>query len=44
MRTAITDFLKWMLVKGQTYNEALDYSKLPAAVVAHEQKLISQIH
>jgi phosphate transport system substrate-binding protein len=43
-RTAITDFLKWMLVKGQTYNEGLDYAKLPAAIVAQEQKQIAEIH
>jgi len=43
-RTAITDFLKWMLVKGQSYNEGLDYAKLPPSIVASEQKLIADIH
>lgn len=43
-RTAITEFLKWMLVKGQTYCEGLDYSKLPASIVAQEQKQIADIH
>jgi phosphate transport system substrate-binding protein len=42
-RTAITDFLKWMLGKGQTYSEGLDYAKLPASIVAQEQKLIAEI-
>jgi phosphate transport system substrate-binding protein len=43
-RAAIKDFLSWMLVKGQTYNEGLDYAKLPASIVASEQKLIAEIH
>jgi phosphate transport system substrate-binding protein len=42
-RTAITDFLKWMLAKGQTYSEGLDYAKLPASIVAQEQKQIAEI-
>ncbi len=42
-RTAIVDLLHWMLTKGQTYNEALGYAKLPAAVVAQEEKQIALI-
>jgi phosphate transport system substrate-binding protein len=42
-RAAITDFLKWMLAKGQTYSEGLDYAKLPASIVAQEQKQIAEI-
>jgi phosphate transport system substrate-binding protein len=42
-RTAIADFLHWMLVKGQTYNESLGYAKLPASVVAQEEKQIALI-
>ena len=42
-RDAIKDFLKWMLVDGQNYNEGLSYAKLPKAVVAKEAKAISLI-
>jgi len=42
-RDAIKDFLKWMLTTGQSYNESLGYAKLPAAVVAKEQKQIAEI-
>ena len=42
-RTAIVDFLHWMLTKGQTYNEGLGYAKLPASVVAQEEKQIAMI-
>jgi phosphate transport system substrate-binding protein len=42
-RTAIVDFLHWMLTKGQTYNESLGYAKLPASVVAQEEKQIAMI-
>lgn len=42
-RTAIEDFLKWMLTTGQGYNEGLSYAKLPASVVAKEQKAIALI-
>ena len=42
-RDAIKDFLKWMLVDGQKYNEGLTYAQLPKAVVAKEMKAISLI-
>ncbi len=42
-RTAIVDFLRWMLTTGQNYNETLGYAKLPANVVAQEQKQIALI-
>ena len=42
-RTAIVDFLKWMLIKGQTYNEGLGYAKLPPNVIAQETKQIAMI-
>jgi len=42
-KKVITEFLRWMLTSGQTMVEALDYAKLPAAVVSKEQKAISKI-
>ncbi len=42
-RTAIVEFLHWMLTKGQTYNEGLGYAKLPASVVAQEEKQIALV-
>lgn len=42
-RTAVVDLLHWMLTKGQTYNESLGYAKLPAAVIAQEEKQIASI-
>lgn len=42
-KTAIKDFLKWMLKDGQNYNEGLTYAKLPPAVVAKEEKAIDLI-
>lgn len=42
-KTAIKDFLKWMLVEGQNYNEGLTYSKLPKPVIAKETKAIDLI-
>ena len=42
-RTAIQDFLKWMLTSGQGYNEGLSYAKLPPSVIAKEQKAIALI-
>jgi phosphate transport system substrate-binding protein len=42
-REAVKDFLKWMLVDGQKYNEGLTYAQLPKAVVAKEMKAISLI-
>jgi phosphate transport system substrate-binding protein len=42
-RDAIKEFLKWMLVDGQNYNEGLTYSRLPKNVIAKETKAISLI-
>jgi phosphate transport system substrate-binding protein len=42
-RTAISGFVKWALTKGQAEVESLDYARLPASVVAKEQKAIAQI-
>jgi phosphate transport system substrate-binding protein len=42
-RDAIKDFLKWMLVDGQKFNEGLTYAQLPKSVVAKETKAISLI-
>jgi phosphate transport system substrate-binding protein len=40
---AIKDFLKWMLVEGQTMTSALAYAPLPKSVVANEMKAIAKI-
>jgi len=42
-KTAITDFLKWMLTEGQKDCATLSYAPLPKAVVAKEQKQIALI-
>ena len=42
-RDNIKSFLRWMLTTGQGQVEALDYARLPKAVVAIEQKQIAQI-
>jgi phosphate transport system substrate-binding protein len=42
-KTAVTDFLKWMLADGQNYNEGLTYAKLPKPVLAKELKAIALI-
>ncbi|HEV2489175.1 MAG TPA: phosphate ABC transporter substrate-binding protein PstS [Candidatus Acidoferrales bacterium] len=42
-RQTITNFLHWMLTSGQGMVEALDYARLPKAVVAIEERQISQI-
>jgi phosphate transport system substrate-binding protein len=42
-KKVIVGFLKWMLEKGQTYSESLDYAPLPKAVVAQELKAIDKI-
>jgi phosphate transport system substrate-binding protein len=42
-KTAIKDFLSWMLTNGQQFCEGLDYAKLPKEVVSQEQKAIAQI-
>ena len=42
-KTAIKDFLKWMLADGQKMTDALAYAQLPTAVVAKEVKAIDKI-
>jgi phosphate transport system substrate-binding protein len=42
-REAIKSFLHWMLTKGQSYTEPLDYAKLPSNVIAKEEATISRI-
>jgi len=42
-RDAIKDFLKWMLLDGQKFNEGLSYAQLPKSVVTKETKAISLI-
>ena len=42
-RTAIKNFLIWMLAAGQQYCEPLAYAKLPKEVVAKETKAIALI-
>ena len=42
-KKAVTDFLAWMLTKGQSYTQALGYAPLPAQVVAKETKAIALI-
>ena len=42
-RDAIKGFLKWAMGDGQSYAEALSYSKLPKEVVAKELKAINKI-
>jgi phosphate transport system substrate-binding protein len=42
-KKAIVDFLKWAITKGQDSVEALDYARLPKAVVAKEEKQIALI-
>jgi phosphate transport system substrate-binding protein len=40
----IADFVKWMLGPGQKMTEALDFSPLPAVVVAKETKALAKVH
>src|SRR5690242_8743726 len=42
-KTAIKEFLGWMLTSGQQFCEPLAYAKLPKEVVAKEQKAIAMI-
>jgi phosphate transport system substrate-binding protein len=42
-KSAIKDFLQWMLTTGQQDCEPLAYAKLPKEVVAKEEKAISMI-
>jgi len=43
-RTALVNFLKWMLTEGQKDCAKLYYAPLPKEVVAQEQKQIAMIH
>jgi phosphate transport system substrate-binding protein len=42
-RDRLKDFLKWMLVEGQTYAPDLGYAPLPKEVVQQETKAIAKI-
>jgi len=42
-KSAIKDFLVWMLASGQQFCEPLAYAKLPTEVVAKEQKAVALI-
>ncbi len=42
-RKAITEFLHWMLTAGQNLTEPLTYARLPAPVVAREEKAIARV-
>lgn len=42
-RTAITQFLRWMLTQGQTYVEALNYAPLPAEIAVKELGAVDSI-
>jgi len=42
-KTAIKDFLTWMMTSGQQYCDGLAYAQLPKEVVAKEQKAIALI-
>ena len=42
-KKAITDFLEWMMTKGQAYCNDLAYAQLPKPVVAKEMKAIKLI-
>ena len=42
-KKAIVGFLSWAITKGQDSAEALEYAKLPAQVVAEEQKALAKI-
>jgi phosphate transport system substrate-binding protein len=42
-RTAIINFLRWGLTKGQDYLEPLSYARLPNAVIAMEEAAIRKI-
>ncbi len=42
-KKVLTGFLRWMLDKGQTYAQGLDYAQLPKSVVTQELKAIDKI-
>ncbi len=43
-RQAMTEFLTWMLDKGEPMVQALDYAPLPKAVADKERARIKDIH
>lgn len=43
-RKALVDFLTWMLDKGQTMAEELQYAPLPKEVIDMEKKAVEKIH
>ena len=42
-RTALSDFLKWMMTEGQKDVAGFNYAPLPPAVVSSEKRLLPQI-
>jgi phosphate transport system substrate-binding protein len=42
-KTAIKEFLTWMLGPGQKLAEALDYAALPGSVVSQEKKALAKV-
>jgi phosphate transport system substrate-binding protein len=42
-RSAIIEFLRWGLSRGQNYLEPLSYARLPGAIIAREEKAIGKI-
>jgi phosphate transport system substrate-binding protein len=42
-RNAIIEFLRWGLTKGQDYLEALNYARLPSAIISQELSAIDRI-
>ena len=42
-RAALIGFLQWGLTKGQDYLESLSYARLPAAIIAQEERAIDRI-
>ena len=42
-KTAVTEFLKWMLTTGQADTQAMSYAPLPKPVVAKEEKQIAMV-
>jgi len=43
-RTAIKEFLKWMLSDGQSMTEVLNFARLPQSLIAKELAAIEKIH
>jgi phosphate transport system substrate-binding protein len=42
-KTAIVEFLHWMLTTGQGTAEKLNYSRLPQSLIPREEQQIAQI-